>query len=401
MTDQLIKSQLEFERTKVKMLEQIIARFLPEINISDIYSNNIDFEQKQLDIPIYSSPPFEKMSQNEPEEHQQLVVEQQNTYSIDDVNELIDSLGKIGTTILNHIPAISIAMDMASNGMNVNEYTTFTSNNIKRFNDTLMKRSINKKKMSEAMLRLFSGLELRLCNNTEYTKKDLIAEDIFKIRRVLDNTTLINNSEHTPFTVDYTKLHNISLSLLSLTECIERLYFNRKFKNLIYSPSTRSDESDPYNFYILTSIDENNIKYWELDNRLVNTSNEFINSIIPYCIQLFKKIYSDIFHDNTYRQDFTKLSNIAEIECRQLLKTILILLHPKEVRKIFVSVVKKCATCFPDSKTNKFNMVSDDKLFAKSLLTEELDIGYIESVFEQMFENINRTDIEKLITEFK
>lgn len=390
MTDQLIKSQLEFERTKVKMLEQIITRFLPEINIQDIYSNNIDFEQKPVDTPAV---------QNEPDT--QVVIEQQNSYSIDDVNELIDSLGKIGTTILNHIPTISIAMDMASNDMNINEYTVFTSNNIKRFNDTLMKRSINKKKMLEAMLRLFSGLELRLCNNIEYTKKDLIAEDIFKIRRVLDNTTLINNSEHTPFTVDYTKLHNISLSLLSLSECIERLYFNRKFKNLIYSPSTRSDESDPYNFYTLSSIDENNIKYWELDNRLVNTSNEFINSIIPYCIQLFKKIYSDIFHDNTYRQDFTKLSNIAEIECRQLLKTILILLHPKEVRKLFISVAKKRSTCFPDSKTNKFNMVSDDKLFAKSLNSEELDTGYIESVFEQMFENISRTDIEKIITEFK
>lgn len=404
MTEQILKSQLDFERSKVKMLEQIITHFLPEINISDIYSNNIDLDQKPSSQPdIIINVPSEQPFHTE-EDNQVVVEPQQKVYSIEEVNELIDGLGKMGTTIINHIPNIIIAIDNASNDMNIYEYTNFTHNNIKRLNDTLSKRSIHKKKISEALLKLFSGLELRLTENPEYIKKVLIADDISKIRRLLHNTTVNNNPKYTVFSVDYTKLHNLSLSVLSLSECIERLYFNHNYKNynIIYVPSSKSDVSDPYTFYTLTSIDEEkNIKYWELDNRLVNTTNDLINSIIPYCITLFKKLYSDIFHDNTYRQDFTTLSDISGIECNQLLKTILILTNPKEVRKLFTTIVKKIATCSPDTKTNKFNMTSDDKLFAKYINSLELDLGYIDSVLEQLFDNITRANIEKILTEFK
>lgn len=405
MTELLI-SQLELERSKVKILEQIITKFLPEINISDIYTINSSelynsvLQPKNIKPELPPPPPVESVIE------QQAVVASSNQHQLsfteNDVNDLIDSLGKIGTTIINQIPKITIAIDIASENMNISEYTTFTSNNIVRFNSTLMKRaSINRKKMEEISSKLFTALEFRLSNHMEYTKKSLSAEDIFKIRRLLSNSTLINNSDYTPFSVDYTKLHNISLSMLSLSECIEMLYFNRKFKNLIYSPSTRTNETDPYNFYILKSIDEDNIKYWERDNRLVETANEFLNNIIPYCIQLFKTIYYDIFHDNTYRQNFTLLSNVAEIECRQLIKTIITLTNPKELRNVFITVTKKNATCFPDSETNKFNMTADDKVFAQTLKAEELDIGYIDSVFEQIFENITHAEIEKIITEFK
>jgi predicted RNA binding protein with dsRBD fold (UPF0201 family) len=396
MTEELIKSQLDFERSKVKMLEQIITHFLPEIVISDIYSNNINYLEQKPDTVTT------QVIQNEEDNTEE--IKQAIVYTMENVNELIDGLGKMGTTIINHIPNIIIAIDNASNDMNICEYTNFTHNNIKRFNDTLSKRSIHKKKISDALLRLFTGLELRITENIEYTKKVIIADDISKIRRLLHNTTIYNSPKYTVFSVDYTKLHNFSLSVLSLSECVERLYFNHTFKNynLIYVPSVKSDVSDPYTFYTLTSIDEEkNIKYWELDNRLVNTTTEFINNIIPYCITLFKKIYSDIFHDNTYRQDFTTLSDISGIECNQLLKTIMILTNPKEVRKIFISIVIKMATCSLDTKKNKFNMTSDDKLFAKHINSLELDLGYIDSVLEQLFDNITRTDIDKIITEFK
>jgi hypothetical protein len=46
-------------------------------------------------------------------------------------------------------------------------------------------------------------------------------------------------------------------------------------------------------------------------------------------------------------------------------------------------------------------MTSDDKLFAKHINSLELDLGYIDSVLEQLFDNITRTDIDKIITEFK
>jgi hypothetical protein len=79
----------------------------------------------------------------------------------------------------------------------------------------------------------------------------------------------------------------------------------------------------------------------------------------------------------------------------------MILTNPKEVRKIFISIVIKMATCSLDTKKNKFNMTSDDKLFAKHINSLELDLGYIDSVLEQLFDNITRTDIDKIITEFK
>ena len=72
---------------------------------------------------------------------------------------------------------------------------------------------------------------------------------------------------------------------------------------------------DPFSFYYIQKIDDK--IHWQMDCRLLSISNDLRFSCIEYCINLFRKIYNDIFHDNDYRDNFERDKEILDLNAEK------------------------------------------------------------------------------------
>ena len=132
--------------------------------------------------------------------------------------------------------------------------------------------------------------------------------------------------------------------------------------------------------------------------RLEDFASDFSDNILPYCINLFRKIYKDIFNDNVYRPDYMKKAQIAEFDCEQLIQNIILLSQPITLCKMFQEIIVTKCTLTP-TETDKFDLCGDDKYQQKRFLsTQDLDED-TSQVFKRVFDGISDTDaIDILIT---
>lgn len=321
---------------------------------------------------------------------------------------LLESLSKSGTLMNKTCSQIRVILDQKCETMTIKDYTFLCKEAYATFTKNLSQRTFSKKKVSELIESTFSTLCLRLVDKVE---QDITADDVTNLRKLLQNTTKACQTKFTVFNMDCTRLHNICVSVLSIQECIERLFYNnpsRKYNLIYYQNATRKQQqqptstlSDPFAFYRLVLIESDGTRKWQLDNRLVNTTSEFVEGVLPFCIEYFKKIYFSIFHDNVYRVGYEEKSSIAQVDCKQLMKTILILLHPQEIRKIFMSVVIKNASIDAPTQKDRLDMTSDDRLFAQELYEQEkVNFANVETTFNQMFDTISKVEIENIFKTF-
>lgn len=411
-----LREQLISERLKVKFLTYILeTKFnLPISSILEIDDNGIlglnskveAISSKELDYQGSSSCDMQDddtYSGLPTVEVQQLLIEKND----DDENlqTLLEALSKSGTLMSKTCAQIRLILDQKCETMTIKDYTFLCQETYNIFTKNLAQRTFSKKKVAEFIESTFSSLCLRLVDKVE---QDITADDVTNLRKLLQNTTKACQSKFTVFNMDCTRLHNICVSLMSVQECIERLFYNnpsRKYNLIYYQNATRKQTSsmlsDPFAFYRLVLIESDGTRRWQLDNRLVNTTNEFVEGMLPFCIEYFKKIYFSIFHDNVYRVGYEEKSSIAQVDCKQLMKTILILLYPREIRKIFMSVVMKNATIDAPTMKDKLDMMSDDRLFAQELLEKEkINFVNVETAFNQMFDTISKVEIENIFRSF-
>lgn len=405
-----LKEQLTSERLKVKFLTYILeSKFnLPissilEIDDSGMLGLNskidrIDMVDDEVEFSVEDEPPTASPSIN--------YFSDVNQPNDDDetLQSLLESLSKSGTLMTKTCAQIRMILDQKCDMLTMKDYTYLCQETYNLFIKNLAQRTFSKKKVCEFIESAFSPLALRLVEKYEY---DITADDVTNLRKLLQNTTKACQTKFTVFNMDCTRLHNICVSVLSLHECIERLFYNnpsRKY-NLIYfqnaSKKTQNHLSDPFAFYRLVLVENDGTRKWQLDNRLVNTTSDFVEGMLPFCIEYFKKLYFSIFHDNVYRVNYEEKSSIAQVDCKQLMKTILTLLHPREIRKIFISVVIKNATIDAPTAKDKMDMTSDDRLFAQELYHQELvNFANVESTFNQMFDTISKVEIENITKTF-
>jgi len=395
-----LKEQLISERLKVKFLTYLLETKL-QVPVSKIL--NIDEEgvlglsQTVKDIKFDCDVDVE-MDEEEKTTSTSSFKEEEGGEA--ELNKMVDALSKSGTVMSKTCFQIRQLVEKKCDTMNIKTYTQFCQDNYDKVLRNLSQRTFPKKKINELIENSFPILSLRLIGKNEY---DFTADDVTNLRKLLSNTTRSCATKYTVFNMDCTRLHNICVSILSIQECIERLFFNNPSKkhNLIYLQNKKQFSSDPYTFYQLAFIECDGTRQWRLDNRLVNTTNMFIENMLPHCVVTFKNLYFDIFHDNVYRVNYEEKSSIAQVECKQLMKTILILLHSKEVRKIFMSIVIKNSTIDAPTMKDRLDMTSDDKLFVQDLLQQEnVDANQVESTFNQMFDTISRVDIENIMKTF-
>jgi hypothetical protein len=276
------------------------------------------------------------------------------------------------------------------------EYTKLISEHIKRLEDIFNERNFPVKKITKIVSSSLTPLDIRLVFFTGYTNVNIEIDDVQKFGLALEVLT-----EHEKQFVPYDKtkffnnIKNYSLSLFELRDCVERSLINRYgFQNVIYIPKPKSTSKDPYSFYTLASVGE--IRCWKMVCRLEDFTTDFIDSILPYCVSLFKKIYKDVFHDNVYRQDYMTKSQITEFDCEQLILNIITLSKPINLCKIIQDIiVSKCTIIATES--DKFDFSADDKMQQKrfnSIKDSEEDMY---QVIKMIFDGISKDDAMHVI----
>jgi hypothetical protein len=256
------------------------------------------------------------------------------------------------------------------------------------------KKEINEKKVINYIAKSMNSLDMRFVYYNNYTNISLDLDEIqnFKESLMFFNMFLPSCFEVFDSETFFKKFYNYGSVIFTIKDSIEMYisnYYN--FNKIIYVPIKNSLENDPYSFYILEDIQikNNEKRYWKMDCRLEEFSNSFISNIKPYLIQLFRKLYYDVFNDNEYRKDYKKTNTITEYDCEQLLQNIYILSYPKDLCLLIRNIVKDKCTYYP-SENDRFNLHGDDIVQKKRLSIKD-NIDIVE-VIKLLFDNISAED---------
>ena len=281
--------------------------------------------------------------------------------------------------------------------LNLGDYVKLVEKHTNRLTTILKDKRKNRKDIIKYISKTMSPLDMRLIFYDGYTNTTIEVDDLQRFGMALDILT-----DHKKQFVQYDKfklfgnIKNYGLALFELRYCIERSIFNRYgFHNVIYAPRSNSKSNDPYSFYTLEKISGEN-RCWKMECRLEDFTIDFIDHTLQFCISLFRKIYRDVFNDNTYRDDYMVKSQVTEFDCEQLIQNIITLSRPMELCRIFQGiVVSKCT--FTPTETDKFNLYGDDRLqqkkFSKSKDTSENS----ERIVKMLFNGISNEDVMKIL----
>lgn len=256
------------------------------------------------------------------------------------------------------------------------------------------KKELNEKKVITHISKSMNSLDMRIVSYSNYVNVSLDLDEIQNFKESLMFFSMSTPSCFEVFDSEifFKKFYNYGSAIFTIKDSIEMYisnYYN--FNKIIYVPIKNSPENDPYSFYILEDIQIKNIekRYWKMDCRLEEFSNNFINNIKPYLIQLFRKLYYDVFNDNEYRKDYKKTNPITEYDCEQLLQNIYILSYPKEICLLLRNIVKNKCTYNP-TENDRFNLHGDD-IVQKKRLSNKGTVDIVE-VIKILFDNISSED---------
>jgi hypothetical protein len=257
-------------------------------------------------------------------------------------------------------------------------------------------REFPNKKIIETVSKSMNTIDMRLMSYGSYINTVLEMDDIHRYKSSLKFFNLsqpcfvpLNKEEL------FKTFFNYGTALFTLKDMIEMFLPNfYGFHNIIYVKLKNSTDDDPFSFYILEDMNTTKKvekKYWKMDCRLEEFSNNFIDNIKPYLIENFRKLYYNCFNDNEFRKDYITTNTVTEYDCEQLLQNIHLLSKPKEFNILLRNIIKLHCTYQP-TVNDRFNLYGDDIVQKKkfSNLKEEEEI-MIDTV-KILFDNITSAD---------
>ena len=267
--------------------------------------------------------------------------------------------------------------------LSFNEYLQLLKDQIKMLENILKDKGHNDKKITTTISKFLNSLDSRLLLYGNYYDIPMDIEEVSKFRICLD-LSIKSYTYYTPFIFnDSIKLFfNYGSILSSVKMCIETYLLNRYgFNNIIYIPLKNSSKDDPYSFYILQEVNKDK-RYWKMDCRLVELSEGIISNLKPFLINIFRKIYQDIFNDNDYRENYHTKTEITGSDFEQLICNIFILNDTLNFYNMMRNIIVDKSTYIP-TENDKVNIFGDDLLIKKK--------------FSKTKENVDKTDIVKLL----
>lgn len=250
------------------------------------------------------------------------------------------------------------------------------------------------RKIVDTISKSMNSIDMRLISYGSYLNTNLEIDDI---QRFKSSLKFFNECPSFFMPLDkeelFRKFFTYGTALFTLKDMIEMYVPNNYgFNNIIYVKlkSSVDEEIDPYSFYILEDVNSTKKpekRYWKMDCRLEELSNNFIDNIKPYLIELFRRLYFNSFNDNEFRKDYVTSSCITEYDCEQLLQSIRILSKPKEFNILLRNTIRKYCSYLP-TINDKFNLHGDDnvqkKRFAKIKEDEEMMVESIKMIFDNI-----------------
>ena len=236
---------------------------------------------------------------------------------------------------------------------------------ISRFNEIFKSKNFPSKKTNDIICKGLGSLEKRLLRYGDYSKSYLELEEMTKFKQTLYRDIPLEEN-YTVYSLDNfcKNFYNYGVVLFPIKELIRKYLFNFKnLNNVIYVPLEKSTKEDPYSFYKLAKISKEK-RFWRMDCRLEDFTNNFSAQIIPYLIKSFRDIYKDIFYDNMYREDYKTKCQVVECDCQQLLQNIVTMSRTRKLCDFLRELIIEKASYQP-TDMDKFDLRGDDALQRK------------------------------------
>lgn len=280
--------------------------------------------------------------------------------------------------------------------MDVKDYTDLVSDHVKRLETIFKKKKLEVKKIGDNVKMGLSPIDMRLIYYKRYYDVDIETEDI-ETFKICMKVGMNYPTRYVPFsqTDIVTKLSNYCMCLFPLKENLTRVLVNPyTFNNIIYLiPTKASCDGDPYSFYILSKV-EGGKRHWNLELRLDILSSNIADPLKTFTVKLFRKIYSDIFGDNIYRDDYRDFAPIIRHDCLQLLQNLVDLCQPKFFCNMMRDIVSQNCVLSPEKDVDKFDFTADNKEYRRQFLAEKDDIDTIYKEIKRLFDDIRKDQIE-------
>jgi hypothetical protein len=243
-------------------------------------------------------------------------------------------------------------------------YKGICSSHVSQLTKIFKDKGFTDKKIETTVSRGLTSLEMRLIRYTNYFNTNLEPDDLKNLNANLIADISRPGSHKNVYdpSVISTSMMNYSIALLPLHANIQRVLFNEAHPATVIYNTPSKKTSDPYSFYTLTT-DEDGVRSWTMDCRLEEMTLHLKNDLLPYCVSIFREMYCDVFGDNIYREDYKKRCILTECDCEQLLGNMMILASNVSLNDMLRNLIKTNSTLAdPDTKTDKFNITSDDNL---------------------------------------
>jgi len=270
----------------------------------------------------------------------------------------------------------------------IEQYKNLVEEHVKIINNLLESKGHQTKKIPILILKSLNSLDARLIYYGNYHDTTLNIDEFSRLKTSLEIFAK-SYRYYSPFMIEEFAKHfyNYGSVLVPLKTCIEYYIFNRYgFNNIVYVPLKQSSDDDPYSYYILEGVVKDK-RYWKMDCRLFELTENIINSLKHYLISIFRKIYQVIFKDNEYREDYSKYV-VLRNDAQQLLKNIFLLSDKKTMCNYLREIIKERSTYIP-KQNDKFNLTADDVILKKKA-SKYIESDKVELV-KMLFDNISST----------
>ena len=282
--------------------------------------------------------------------------------------------------------------------LTIQDYSSLVLKHISMLEAIFKRKEYNDKKIKTTVMKGISPLEARLVSYTNYHNTSI---EVDEMDMLLANISKRNISrDYVPFDFDTlnSNFSNYSCCLFTIDNLVSNILFNKNgFNNYIFVEFKNEKKTDCFRFYYLEKISKGK-RYWKMDCRLEMLITNFTNIILPYMINLFRKLYKDTFQDNDYRSNYNTISQLTEIDCEQLFKNIFVVGHHKRFRNYLIDKIVEKAIYSP-VENDVFNLTGDDSLLKKKIKSEEeTDFG---EIIKKIFDNISFSDVAELYNKKK
>lgn len=320
-----------------------------------------------------------------------------------DISNIEDIIKNINKNILNvkenrkyasFLKKIKIRQRLLFHKISINEYIKILDDNVKQIEIAIKDKNNWDLKRIQSFIseKMLSPLDIKLLYYSKYEDIIVDGNDIENLNINLSNGT----KELTKYNFNTLcdRICNYSIAIYSIPYLFEK--FITKDNNVIYVNLKNLDKNpDPFSFYTLNNLD-NDKREWKMDCRLDNLCNDLIRTLQPFAIDLFRKIYTTIYHDNIYRKDFSKLYGVLKQEGTQLIKNIIILHNPIYLSNLLRPIIVKNSTHIKQPN-DIFKLSSDDINLKNKFKSYKVDNNNIIEILILLFDDPSKEDIEDIL----